>query len=282
MARVIKSFETEEEYQEWVNSPYMRTPYTCLVKETGQTHYFDGDDNDYSITVVVGKTGWICPFTQVAYRRNYDIHFYINGELLDEETDNRIVDGYTWRGRYYSNKFRDADDDFRYKCDVIGEENDEAWYRGAEYRNKQVHEGCPDYFYPHKLGRSIRFTLKKYIYCQKDDVLKIEINIHRIPIERFWGYEYREFTESVSMRGLFHNAKEVIFGDGWTKFSYYLNDNNDTGKPYKSVRKVFFGKNMRRIYVNFLGKDERRSKIYFRKNPSTQINFERITPIYLG
>ena len=58
MARVMKKFETEAEYQEWVNGPMMMTPYTCFVRQTGNVHYEEGRDDDYSITYVVRKDGW--------------------------------------------------------------------------------------------------------------------------------------------------------------------------------------------------------------------------------
>lgn len=53
MARTLKRFETEQEYEDWVNSPQVRTPYTCLVSETGAVHYDEGSDDDYSVTFVM-------------------------------------------------------------------------------------------------------------------------------------------------------------------------------------------------------------------------------------
>ena len=51
--RTLKRFETEAQFEAWKNSPQMRTPYTCLVTETGAVHYDEGSDDDYSVTFVV-------------------------------------------------------------------------------------------------------------------------------------------------------------------------------------------------------------------------------------
>ena len=53
MARVMKVFETEDDFEDWVNSPNVRTPYTCKVRQTGAVHYFDGDNDDYSVTFIM-------------------------------------------------------------------------------------------------------------------------------------------------------------------------------------------------------------------------------------
>ena len=206
MARVVKKFNTEAEYEEWVNGPWMRTPYTCLVKETGAVHYFEGDDDDCTVKIVVKKTGWMQMFSYGAapkffstpeqlVPRSTDIRKICLNETIVYDNEHLIGDEII-SGRYVSGK------------------------RGANPHT--THNGL-------KKLSSRGYTLcgRRYIYAEEGDVITIYFQGDKIPPRCFYGCG--------------ENVSEYIVGDGFRFIQRNAFDNRDCEiKIYlgKNIKKV--------------------------------------------
>lgn len=219
MARVMKSFNTEAEFEEWANSPQMRTPYTCFVRNTGNVHYFDGDDDDYSITLVSAIDGWVRLYTSRIAPQVYGSHVdstYHNGE-----------------GILYNR--------FGIKVYKNGEEVDIVNEMAGNLGDKNGLPGPRNNSY--RLDKSKRCGwCRRYLFVKKDDVIKItfdkdlldldgDVNLPNQPRLAIPHHSLHDITF----------AKEIVVGDGfeWIRpFSLYLHNNK---------AKIYIGKNIKRI-----------------------------------
>lgn len=262
MARVLKSFNTEQEYEEWANGPDMRTPYTCLVKENGNVHYFDGDDNDFSITLVARKTGWCKLFIPSMSMENTDVRVFLNGEEIFND-DERL----TIHGHYYSEKIIEKThvEDYEYFSTVLYNHKE----RGLKHMGVSSHG--KDIVGPerHYLGRYKCRKEKRFIFLNKDDIVKL---VYSQPYQYSfdadgWGVNFISnyilskncFVLSKTITWAW--AKEIIIGDGFRDISGFKN--------FK-IKKLFLGKNVNPDTVDSTQirlKDEvrRPSRIYCRK-----------------
>ena len=294
MARVMKSFDTEEEYQAWVDGPYMRTPYTCFVRNTGAVHYEDGKDDDYSITLVARKTGWFRLFLPSWSYEWTDMQVYLNGELVNYE------DCFTNAGHYYSKERikelvekGEEVDDHSYRSTM--KKVDDVLDRGASEKifidngqgwgyNWPMHidsESGPTtkIWGPekHMLGLNYENGKKhrKFIFVHKGDVVKMvfgSVNQYDIETDQYDNNTVQmnilqapanSFTRSSVIS--WDWAKEIVIGDGFRNISAF--------RPNKA-RKIFFGKNVdySTTTIEHIGiKDARygkknRSRVFCRKD----------------
>lgn len=108
--KVIKKFDTEEEFEEWLNSPNKRTPYTCFVKSSGKVYFEERNLNDYSVTLIVRDDGWVRLFGGVSapwVNEHGEIYAYsdyvksieVNGKVIYDENYNSI--GEELMGHWY-------------------------------------------------------------------------------------------------------------------------------------------------------------------------------------
>ena len=261
MARVMKSFNTEAEFEEWVNSPDMRTPYTCSIKENGNVHFFDGDDYDYSITITIRKTGWIRLGSTMLTK--YIKCVYRNGEQLDINSMPSNCDSsfyYRKEKKPYGSFDYYEKNDFMYHA-VLSEPN-------AESRGGVWHNGNLVQFYPRRFGQMWKYDSNKYwdrtndidilprfMYVKKDDVVKIvfyseKAIINEYPNKKIFGERKFKDAESNSPKLFSFNkwAKEMVIGDGFHEINGELLRSS-------SIKKVYFGKNVQKIYnpVNLFG-----------------------------
>lgn len=274
--RVMKIFDTEAEYEAWVNGPYMRTPYVCRVRETGKTHYFDGDDNDYSVTLVARKTGWFRLFLP-SWEEHITI--YLNGVEIDPNNSNRFTKG----GHYYSKeRIQESIDegtpvsDFEYPPSLQVGDNvkDRGMWSGcrdfhviSDYNDELINK---QYNGPEKLrlGHHGAKT-RKFMFVNKDDVIKIifdGINLRHVDLDQYGDngctIKALQINDNFFHRGTisWKWAKEIIIGDGFSDISAFRT---------LKVRKVFLGKNVDtstpRIYPKDYRKKGSRSRIYCRK-----------------
>lgn len=197
MARTLKNFNTEEEYEEWVNSPYMRTPYTCLVKETGNVHYFDGDDeDDLTVTIVAKHDGFLelCS-ASIAPKIDYENNIWDSSEIYRIVLNDEVI-------------FDEYEDYVDRR--LIGR----GWkyYEDYGYIECQRNVGGAS-LYEHNHNEN--YYARKYIYANKDDVIKLYFRNDEIPRCAFYNCGY--------------NVKEYIVGNGFKKIRCmaFKNDNTD-------------------------------------------------------
>ena len=256
--RVMKIFDTEAEYEAWVNGPYMRTPYVCRVRETGKTHYFDGDDNDYSVTLVARKTGWFRLFLP-SWEEHITI--YLNGVEIDPNNSNRFTKG----GHYYSKeRIQESIDegapvsDFEYPPSLqVGDNVKDRgmWSRqigvngtvcylhvNIDYNDELIdkHGNGPEKL---RLGHHGAKT-RKFMFVNKDDVIKIVfdgITLRHVDLDQY-GDNGCTIKALQINDNFFHSgaiswkwAKEIVIGDGFSNISAFR---------ASKARKVFLGKNV--------------------------------------
>ena len=264
MARTLKNFNTEEEYEEWVNSPYMRTPYTCLVKETGNVHYFDGDDDDYSITVTIKKTGWIRLGT--TRMEKYIKTIYRNGEQFSPDSlHSSYASSFYYRKEkkpfglfnYYEK------DDFYYHA-VLSEDN--SILRGGRWYNGNILQYSPRRFargwmYKTRIYEELR---PRFMYVKKGDVVKIVFYSEDAVIMEwhkniFGQRTHNDQKASPKLFSLDAWANEIVIGDGFTEI------NGDLLHTSK-IKRVYFGKNAKKIYnpINLFG-NYYKKKVFLRR-----------------
>lgn len=258
MARVLKKFQTESEYQAWVNGPDMRTPYTCMVTETGNIHYSEGSDDDYSITATIKMTGWITIATRGMMR--YIDKIYKNGvEMNFRDKDSEYPD-LTFAGRqtyYYRKKLGDT-----------------HYYKLQDYILPYAfyaHSGCnletlvdrgvtfegggnifSTRFGATKIARNTdfdtnghRMEIRRFLFVEKGDTVKIVFNSHdskRHVCLLGNGYYHSEIPQI----GFFNKyASEVIIGDGFKSVDLNI-------IKMSNCKKIFLGKNIRKCtFVNY-------------------------------
>lgn len=226
--RTLKRFETEAQFEEWKNSPQMRTPYTCLVTETGAVHYDEGSDDDYSVTFVykfddnyqhlvrfAGSN--IAPnispkpkdqhiFSsriKVCYHRahhdkNYwstetNIHVYKNGEELSgEDLFGTYVDSDT--------PIYDIRDSYGNIIDGLVPNNDKS--------------------------RNDRGNIRKFVYVKNGDTLKIVFSdLDTLPQGAFYRID---------------NVEEIIIGDG-------IKNVGRVCFKFAGAKKIYIGKNVENL-----------------------------------
>lgn len=279
MARTLKKFETEAQFEAWKNSPQMRTPYTCLVTDTGAVHYDEGSDDDYSITAVIKKTCWVKLGTPALVMKAID-SVYLNGvEVNIDELPGGESSSYYYRHesdrKNPSFKYEDKED-FEYDAGVSGD--DEIQTRGGVYMtgpDEKIMNYLPRRFAKGHINHS-KYEFKKFLYVKKGDTLKIVFNSGYI--ELLEGYRYKLFGSyndddfmHPKLFSLHRISKEIVIGDGFTEI------NGRLLRLYKCP-KVYFGKKIKKIYDfdgTILGHYGKR-KTFIRKN--TQI-IGRETPI---
>lgn len=270
MARVMKKFEDENEYQAWVNSPYKRTPYTCVVKSTGKVYYDDGDDNDLSITLVIKKSGWM----RLGSRRILSIisAITINGMEIDFDELGGDLDS-----SYYYRKDKDyylkAAGDFLYPPQVYSKSQGGFIPPDWIPNDSKLLNYCPRRFAMFNPGPSISnktpiFDNKRFLQVRTGDIVKIfckndyfvthdGFDYEQLPI--FWGDDRQpRFGGDIT-----RFSKEIIIGDGFTGVV-------DEGLLFTYTKKVYIGKNISKVFTGvsncrFAGHHSH-CKMYVRKN----------------
>lgn len=227
MARTLKNFNTEEEYEEWVNSPYMRTPYTCLVKETGNVHYFDGDDDDYSITLIykfddndthlvrfigANLAPRIQPDTNMEYQHKVGFHETKHGRVNE-----KIKTGVTV---YKNGEALDGNDLFGTFTDG---------HNDSKHSIYKTRRNGYDHFIDNKKTRGDRGNIRKFMYVKNGDIIKIVFsNLDKLPQGGFYNISY---------------VDEIIIGDGIKKVGNLC---------FKRIgaKKIYIGKNVEELGIN--------------------------------
>ena len=260
--KVMKRFQTEEEFEAWKNSPQYMTPYTVAITSTGAVHMYDGDDDDYSITFVARRHGWVRLWSPSIYKIGVDgLGFnpkvYVNGiEVLPD--DNR------WEGRYHYRAFIKKDSDYNPIIDDYGVEY------GFEHIVKHVDNYDNDYGIlqdRRHVFLNKRHSPKRYLFLSQGDICKITVDRPTILLYKIGGEDSgnnvllppqkRHIFNIVDVLKYAEYSKEIILGDGWDKIPVMTR-----------VRKLFCGKNIKQNtrVADFMGKDENKSKIFSRKN----------------
>lgn len=253
MARVVKKFQTEEEYQDWVDGPWMRTPYTCLVTSTGNVHYNDGDDNDLSITIVIKKTGWMKLGS--AKMMDHIDEIYRNGEIVSWNDNTYLSDG---KG---SSHFYRHDKGYCYKDDYKdtpsqSDTKERGGYVPDDFFNMSDRRGINLLFMPRRFAQThhcgplskmygCRYT-KRFLYVRKDDVIKIVFNTDRHIISRRNNSYYPIFygnSKQPNMTEIHKFAREIIIGDGFR-------GEIGRGLILTHCNKLFIGKNITKINLD--------------------------------
>ena len=290
MARVMKSFDTEEEYQAWVDGPYMRTPYTCFVRNTGAVHYEDGKDDDYSITLVARKTEWVRLFLPIWGFEYTDVQVFLNGEKLemDDERMTRAEHRYskiTLEEKFDEgvilNDIEEVNNKFNKSTIISRGVHTPDEFDGYKYHWFGYHVDSDsdaesiEYTYGperHHLGTygSKRYY-KRFIFVHKDDVVKL---VWSNDIQGYFNINQYS-TEPVRVLSTVNNcktgggtmgwswAKEIVIGDGIKKLQ---------GFYPRHVRKLYFGKNSELytmggllIHDNRNNKKKTKSRVFCRK-----------------
>ena len=257
MARVMKRFQTEAEYEEWKNSPSAMRPYTCYVLETGNIHYDDGKDDDYSITYVVRRPGWcklfsirMAPYyTRYGIENPFGIKVYINGELIP-------FDGgrFTGRGAYYKFDYYDENtEDFEYNPGLCAKGKEANIERGLRYNQFTGFWEMP----MHKVFIYRYFSNRlRGVFARKGDIIKVEFS------NPFATDDGRPFWENNDVLREFDWAKTICLGGG-IKDTTFIKNNR--------VGKLFCGNGIEHVNLhNLSGRDQRKSKIFIPKQ--TEIN----------
>lgn len=241
----MKKFEDENEYQEWVNSPYKRTPYTCVVKSTGKVYYDDGDDNDLSITLVIKKSGWMKIGSRGIMENVSAIT--INGREVDLDTE--LGKGYESSYYYRNDKdyYLKAEDDFLWS--PLVNETDRG---GNVPPTWEPDKGAVLNYAPRKFGRmnyssGSHRESRRFLKVMAGDIVKIycKHNYYKILASPRGYDEYYIFDHTPSTpyfgKEITKFAKEIIIGDGFT--------GRFVDKLFLDyTKKVFIGKNMTYIY----------------------------------
>ena len=217
MARVLKRFNTEQEYEEWANGPDMRTPYTCLVEETGKVHFFSGDENDYSVTIIAKDDG-VVKLCSRSIAPQFDSHnnflneglinrITLNGEIIFDKDTNIANDYERLFGTYY------MDDP------IYGALGTNAGYN--DYHNDIIH--------PNRTHSFVSSTdceyARNHIFLRKNDIVKLFLSTDDIPKYAFHNCG--------------NNVKEYIIGDGIRKIRYMA-----FGNRTNVDTTIFVGKNV--------------------------------------
>ena len=243
--RTLKRFETEAQFEAWKNSPQMRTPYACLVTETGAVHYDEGSDDDYSITITIKKDGWLKIGTPKLVEK-YIEEIWLNGVLISPNNNEILAHGYD-SSFYYDYKHRKNKnpnlEDFVYESQV----NDSAEERGGIYYNYYVNDGAVLNYKPRKFGRlpeCLASKVKNFLCVKKDDIVKIVFTdvVSRPAFSRNTTYLFEHRESLPGLYSLGKMAKEVVIGNGFRGII-------GSGLKLKGVKKVFVGKNVEEIDV---------------------------------
>lgn len=243
----MKTFDTEEEYQAWVDSPYMRTPYTCVVKSTGKVHYLDEKDDDLSITLVIKKSGWMKVGTRKMMKHISAIT--INGDLVDfNEMGGDNDSSYYYRNDY--DYYLKAKDDYLYCAQVYS--LDQGGY--STYDWKPDSGICLNYlprrFAMYHPGPIIcnkkpgKFDTRRFLHVLAGDIVKIYCKSSYVYSSDGFGLFMRGILEGTDDQPSFGNftkfAKEIIIGDGFM---------GELGASLMTdyTKKVFVGKNINAV-----------------------------------
>lgn len=286
MARVLKRFNTEQEYENWKNSPDVRTPYTCYVRENGNVHYFDGDDNDFSITAVIKMTGWITvatrgmmPYIDKIYKNGVEMDFtYSSGE----EEDNPE---FTFAGRqtyYYRKWYGDTQyyllDDYvipyafyaQNGCDLatlvdrgVTEEGGGHIYKTRFGKTKYA--GRTDFD-----ARGKSMDIRRFLFVEKGDVVKIVFNGHNLryrPRQCLLGTgSYHSEVPKIGFLNKY--ASEVIIGDGFKSVDFAV-------IKMSKCKKIFLGKNVNKcVFMNDFPRGHDTHRIF----ATNKVNFSGTMP----
>ena len=264
MARTLKRFETEAEFEEWVNSPDMRTPYTCLVTQTGAVHYDEGSDDDYSVTLVSDVNGWVrfCGANCAPQSKKK----LINGALRTVQTYSGREDRGFWNGKeVWVTVYKNG-------VEVPFENMRGTYYEGSNGRRYYLTKKCRDvrknsrgyrkYYGHHGNGR-----YKRYIEVKKGDVIKLVFD---------QSYIYKGGFSDISF------AKEIIIGDGIT----LVGDCAFLSKNFKEGTKIYIGKNVKTArYNSFMSKSGAKhyAKIFVSQlNRELQLSIQNTRENYLS
>ena len=265
MARTLKRFETEAEFEAWKNSPDMRTPYTCLVTETGAVHYDEGSDDDYSITFVVRKNGWIRLWGPSIYKvgvdgNGFDPQVYVNGVRV-ESNDKRWEGWGHYRGFFKKDRNQNVIlDDYRYSAQIVDKGFESSLERDAEIVENVYGELNQLMQAQHKFSHK-RYPQKRHIFLKKGDICKIVVSRQYIKLRKIGNSNSNDPNRPIINYHIFDIvdilrkgdwAEEIIIGDGF-----------DKTPKIRRIKKIFVGKKIKRIQ-NLVGKDARKSKIYSR------------------
>ena len=205
--RTLKKFNTEAEFNTWKNSPDVRTPYTCLVQDTGNVYYDEGSDDDYSITLVADEDGVvrICG-SNIAPRYTKDNTQYVGIRRDGKRTYYEHIEVY--------------------KNGVLLTPEE---LRGTYYLNKNGKNVRTNPYDRHNKGHQHSGTSRRYVEVEKGDIIKIVLD------------------KPILLRGAFNGvtfAKEIVIGNGITQLndSCFANMRKE-GKELK----IFLGKNIKTI-----------------------------------
>lgn len=237
----MKTFETENEYQEWVNSPYKRTPYTCVVKSTGKVYYDDGDDNDLSITLVIRKSGWMKIGSRGIMGNISAIT--INGREVDLDTELGMGNESSYYYRNDKDYYLKAEDDFLYS--PLVNETDRGGHVPPTWEpdTNTLLNYKPRRFAKMKHRWVFYKDTRRFLKVMTGDIVKIyckrgNYKLHAFPLG---DAKYDIFQDSTNApyfgKEITKFAKEIIIGDGFTG-SFGRNLRLDYTK------KVFIGKNI--------------------------------------
>jgi hypothetical protein len=268
--KVMKRFQTEEEFEAWKNSPQYMTPYTVAITSTGAVHMYDGDDDDYSITAVIKMTGWITIATRGMMK--YIDKIYKNGEEkkvyeYDEELGEFVYENspdFTYAGRqtyYYRKKLGTTQyyklDDYiipyalyaHHGCtnEVLVDSGVAFEGSGFNYRKR---------FAKTRWASDIDFNTygdrygayRRFLYVEKGDIVKIVFKRENLMYKPHLSHLYilgeGKYYDEVPKIGFFNKyASEVKIGDGFKSVDANV-------IKLQRCKKIFLGKNIEKFYFS--------------------------------
>lgn len=268
--KVMKRFQTEEEFEAWKNSPQYMTPYTVAITSTGAVHMSEGDDDDYSITAVIKMTGWITIATRGMMK--YIDKIYKNGEEkrfyeYDEELGDFVFEespDLTYAGRqtyYYRKKLGTTQyyklDDYIIPYGLyshngctnevlvdsgVADEGDGFNHRKRFAKTRWASNIDFDTY------GDCQFAYRRFLYVERGDIVKIVFNRQklmnrpRVNILNILGEG--EYYDEVPKIGFLNKyASEVKIGDGFKSVDANV-------IKMQKCKKIFLGKNIEKFYFS--------------------------------